>query len=204
MKITDSPIDAYIDKSNDFAKPILNHIRKLVHKACPEVEETIKWGFPHFGYMGMLCYMAAFKQHCTFGFWKGELLKDEHNVLTELGESAMGHFGKIKNLKDLPDDKILLAYVKEAVRLNEEGVKIPPEKSSKIIYSQVPSDLKKALSKNKLAAETFKAFSNSNKKDYLVWLEEAKTEGTRTKRLLQAIEWMAEGKVRNWKYIKSK
>ena len=96
----------------------------------------------------------------------------------------------------------MIAYIEEAVKLNMEGVKIPPKKSSKIISIQVPSDLKKALSKNKLAAETFKTFSNSNKKDYLVWLEEAKTEGTRTKRLLQAIEWMADGKVRNWKYIK--
>lgn len=204
MTTSDKPIDAYISKSNDFAKPILSHLRKLVHKVCPAVDESIKWGFPHFGYKGMLCYMAAFKEHCTFGFWKGELLNDEYKVLTELGKSAMGHFGKIKSLKDLPSDKILLAYLKEAVKLNEDGIKLPLKKNTKLKSIQTPADLKKALLKNKRAAATFAAFSNSNKKEYVEWLEEAKTEATRTKRLEQAVEWMGEGKVRNWKYIKSK
>lgn len=195
-------IDTYISNANDFAKPVLTHLRSMVHKACPKVEETIKWGFPHFEYKGMLCYMAAFKQHCTFGFWKGALMKDEQMVMTDLGESAMGHFGKIKNISDLPANKILLAYLKEAVRLNEEGVKLPPKKINKLKVVQVPPDLKKALAKIKTAAETFNSFSNSNKKDYVDWLEDAKTEATRAKRLALAVEWMTEGKVRNWKYIK--
>ena len=100
MGVKDKRIDTYITSANDFAQPVLKHLRGLIHKACPEVEETIKWGFPHFGYKGMLCSMAAFKHHCTFGFWKGTLLVDEHNVMTELGESAMGHFGKIKSKAD--------------------------------------------------------------------------------------------------------
>ncbi len=195
-------IDTYISNANDFAKPVLTHLRSMVHKACPKVEETIKWGFPHFEYKGMLCYMAAFKQHCTFGFWKGALMKDEQMVMTDLGESAMGHFGKIKNISDLPANKILLAYLKEAVILNEEGVKLPPKKINKLKAVQAPPDLKKALAKIKTAAETFNSFSNSNKKDYVDWLEEAKTEATRAKRLALAVEWMTEGKVRNWKYIK--
>ena len=195
-------VDDYIAKSNDFAKPILMHLRKLVHQACPAVEESIKWGFPHFGYKGMLCFMASFKQHCTFGFWKGALLKDEQKVLTELGESAMGHFGKIKSVNDLPSSKILLAYLKEAAKLNEEGTKLPRKKNSSLASVHPPTDLKKALEKNKKASETFKSFSNSNKKDYVEWLDDAKTEATRTKRLEQAVVWMAAGKVRNWKYIK--
>jgi uncharacterized protein YdeI (YjbR/CyaY-like superfamily) len=202
MGANDHRIDTYISNANDFAKPVLNQLRKLIHQACPDVSETIKWGFPHFEYKGMLCYMAAFKQHCTFGFWKGTLMKDKQNVMTNLGESAMGHFGKIKNVNDLPANKILLAYLKEAVQLNEDGIKLPPKKISKIKMVQAPSDLKKALAKNKAAAETYESFSNSNKKDYVDWLEEAKTDSTRTKRLEQAVLWMAEGKVRNWKYIK--
>lgn len=203
MRTSNTLVDDYISNSNDFAKPTLNHLRTLVHKACPDVEEAIKWGFPHFGYKGMLCFMAAFKQHCTFGFWKGELLKDDHKVLTSLGESAMGHFGKIRTVKDLPPDKIILTYLKEAVKLNEDGVNLPRKKNPTLDNIQVPSDLKKALMRNKKSAEIFQAFSNSNKKDYVEWLEEAKTEATREKRLLQAIEWISEGKVRNWKYIKN-
>ncbi len=204
MTTTDTRIDAYILKSNDFAQPILLHLRELVHNACPKVEETIKWGFPHFEYMGMLCFMAAFKEHCTFGFWKGELMTDKFKVMIARGESAMGHFGKIKSVTDLPADKIMLAYIKEAAKLNGDGIKLPPKKNLKLKSVQAPPDLKRALSKNKLAAETFTLFSNSNKKDYVEWLEEAKTDTTRAKRLKQAVEWMEEGKVRNWKYIKTK
>ncbi len=202
MSANNNPVDAYISKSNDFAKPILIHLRMLVHKACPEVEESIKWGFPNFGYKGMLCFMTAFKEHCTFGFWKGELLKDEHNMLTEVGKSAMGHFGKVKTIQDLPSDKTILKYLKEAVKLNEAGAILPRKKSPGLGAIQAPPDMKQALANNKKAAETFKSFSNSNKKEYVQWVEEAKTEATREKRLAQAIEWMAEGKARNWKYIK--
>ncbi len=197
-----NPIDAYINKSNDFAKPILIHLRKLVNKACPEVEESIKWGFPNFTYKGMLCYMAAFKEHCTFGFSKGEILKDEDKVLTTVGKTAMGHFGKVKTIQDLPPDKTILMYLNEAMKLNEAGAIVPRKKSPGLEAVEAPSDMKKALAQNKKAAETFKTFSNSNRKEYVQWVEEAKTEATREKRLVQAIEWMAEGKVRNWKYIK--
>lgn len=122
---TDPRIDAYIKKSAPFAKPILEHLRKLVHKAEPQVFETIKWGFPHFDHKGMLCSMAAFKQHCSFGFWKATLLKDAEQLLTKMGETNMGQFNKITAMKDLPPDKILISYIKEAVRLNDDGIKLP-------------------------------------------------------------------------------
>ena len=130
MTNTDRRIDAYIAKAGDFARPVLEHLRKLVHKACPVVEETIKWGFPHFDYKGnMLCSMAAFKQHCAFGFWKASLLKDPAGVLQRGEESSAGSLGRITSLKDLPADKILLAYIKEAVTLNDQGVKLPPREN---------------------------------------------------------------------------
>ena len=159
----DKRIDDYISKSADFAKPILNHLRKIIHVACPQVEETIKWGFPHFGYKGMMCSMASFKQHCAFGFWKASLMKDADTLLDNNG-NAMGHAGKIKSLKDLPSDKILIGWVKEAMKLNDEGIKFPDRtrKKPEII---VPASLKKGLIKNGKASATFNNFSPTHKKE---------------------------------------
>lgn len=199
----DLRVDAYIAKSVDFAQPILNYLRKLVHKACPDVEETIKWGFPHFDYKGILCSMASFKNHASFGFWKGTLMSDPLKVMSKVGETAMGQFGRITKVSELPDDEILIDYIREAARLNEEGVKLPfTQKSKEKKDLNVPSFFMNALKKNKKALKTFEGFSYSNKKDYVEWVTEAKTEETRNKRLTTAVEWMAEGKVRNWKYIK--
>ncbi len=201
----DKRIDAYIAGSADFAKPILNHLRKLVHKACPDIIETMKWSFPHFDYKGIMCAMAGFKQHCVFGFWKGALMSDKRLLEMAKSEVAMGHLGKINSLKDLPSDKILIQYIHEAMRLNENGVKIVRKKSNKTKKELiVPADLKKSFSKNKKAQSVFDGFSHSNKKEYLDWITEAKTEETRLKRLTTAIQWLAEGKIRNWKYAKSK
>lgn len=205
MAKKDVRIDAYIHNAQPFARPILNHIRKLVHKACPEVEETIKWGFPHFDYKGnMMCSMASFKEHCAFGFWKAALMKDAEKLVdTAKSEVAMGHMGRITSLKDLPPDKTIMAYVKEASKLNDENIKLSSKAASKEKKEITPPDyLLAALKKNKEAKKTFDAFSYSNKKEYIEWLEGAKTESTRTKRLADAIEWMAEGKIRNWKYLK--
>ena len=195
--------DAYIQKSSPFAQPILEHLRELIHKACPDVEETIKWGFPHFEYKGILCSMAAFKQHCSFGFWKATLMKDDKGLMEQVGKTGMGHFGRITSLKDLPSDKIIISYIKEAMRLNDDEIKIVPKaKNAAKKPLATPPDLLAALKKNKTALKTFEGFSPSNKKDYVEWIVEAKTDATRTKRLQTAIEWMAEGKVRNWKYVK--
>jgi uncharacterized protein YdeI (YjbR/CyaY-like superfamily) len=195
----DPRIDAYIAKSGDFARPILAHLREVVHAACPEVEETMKWSFPHFQYKGMLCSMAAFKEHCAFGFWKSSLVLGEGNDSAE----AMGQFGRLSRLSDLPSKKVLTGYIKKAMELNEAGVKSPTRSKPKAPKAElvVPDDLAAALGKNAAARATFEKFSPSNKREYVDWITEAKTQATRTRRLETAVEWMAEGKPRNWKYM---
>ncbi len=196
----DKKVDAYISKSEDFAKPILKKLRDAVHKACPEVEENWKWSFPHFDYKGIFCSMAAFKHHCSFGFWKASAMKDPYGVLLGTGESGMGHLGKITSLKDLPSEKILISLIKQAKKLNDEGVKNPariPKPKKELV---IPDYFLKAVKKNKKALATFEAFSTSKKREYVEWITEAKTDTTRERRLKTAVEWMAEGKARNWKY----
>lgn len=196
-------IDEYIATSEAFAQPILTHIRKLVHLACPEVEEAWKWSFPHFDYKGMMFSMAAFKQHCSVGFWKASLLSDPHKIINANGKTAMGHLGQIKSLSDLPTDDILISYIKEAMQLNEAGSKLAPkQKVSEATMPETPDYLQEALTKNVAAATTFQNFSPSNRKEYILWLTEAKTEDTRNKRLQTTLEWLSEGKIRNWKYLK--
>jgi len=198
----DPRIDKYIASSAEFARPILDHLRVLVHQACPEVEEKMKWSFQHYDYKGVFVSMAAFKEHCAFSFWKAKLLPDPHNLLQEREEKAMGHFGKIRSLEDLPPDKVILEYLIAAMKLNEAGIKLVPKKPSEKEKKElrVPPDLIKALSEHPKASETFEKFSYSNKKEYVEWITEAKTEATRRRRLETAVEWMDEGKARNWKY----
>ena len=195
-------IDAYIDKSPEFARPILNHLRELVHKTCPEVVEAIKWGFPNFMYGGaILCNIAAFKEHCSFGFWKAALMSDNDNLLSVSDKIGMGHLGKIQTLKDLPKDSVLKKYIKEAMTLNEAGIKMPAKpKSTAPKELDIPDYFTNELKKNKAAKTHFDTFSFSAKKEYVEWLTEAKTDTTRDKRLTTAIEWIAEGKTRHWKY----
>lgn len=206
MSTYDPRIDAYIAKSADFAQPILIHLRELIHATCPEVEETWKWSFPNFDYKGStLCSMAAFKQHCSFGFWKASLMPDPDNILELAEKAAMGQLGKITNIKDLPKDRILKKYLKAAMKLNEDGVKVKTrskvsEEDKKSLAT--PADFAALLKKNKQAQTVFNEFSYSNKKDYIAWFDEAKTEATRNKRMEQALEWIAEGKSRHWKYKK--
>lgn len=198
MPTTDPFVDTYIEKSQDFAKPILKHIRSLVHEVCPDVVETKKWSFPHFDYKGMLCSMASFKEHCAFGFWKQSLLED---AAFPAEKTAMGSFGRITSLKDLPNDKTMKKLIADAMRLNDDGIKVakaPISKEKKELV--VPDILLEALAKHEAAAETFNAFPYSCKKEYVEWITEAKTDATRDKRLATTIEWLAEGKRRNWKY----
>lgn len=199
MPKTDARIDSYIEKSADFAKPILTHIRKLVHKACPDVEETMKWSMPHFDFKGPLCNMAAFKQHCAFGFWKQQLM--DHSAI-EAERNTLSSFGKITSLKDLPKDKVIVELINQAIELNEKGIKVPQKKPSEKKVLVVPEILAIALVKNKKARQTFDDFSYSKKKEYVEWINDAKTEATREKRLATTIEWLSEGKGRNWKYEK--
>ncbi len=198
----DKRVDDYISKSAAFAKPVLNHLRSLVHAACPNVQETIKWGFPHFDYKGMMCSMASFKQHCAFGFWKTALMKDAKEMIGK-NEYAMGHLGKITSLNDLPPDKKITAWIKEATKLNDDDVKLPERKRSTDKKEiEIPDAFQKALNKNKTAAATFTNFSASHKYEYLEWITGAKTEETRDKRIAKAIEQLTEQKSLNWKYAK--
>jgi uncharacterized protein YdeI (YjbR/CyaY-like superfamily) len=199
MGTRDARIDDYIAKSAEFARPILTHLRDVVHAACPDVEETMKWSFPHFMYKGMLCGMSAFKEHCAFGFWKGSLIVQKGG---DEVERAMGQFGRITKLSDLPSKKVLSGYIKEAMKLNEAGVKVPVRSKPKTPKELVvPDDLASALRANQQARATFDTFSPSHKREYVEWITEAKTQATRSRRLETAMEWMAEGKPRNWKYM---
>ena len=194
MGARDPRVDAYIARSADFAKPILERLRESVHSAVPQAEETLKWGAPYFEYKGPLCGMAAFKRHCAFVFWKDTL------VVENPSDEAMGQLGRIESLDDLPPKKTLNAWLKKAVKLNEKGVKAPRSVRPPKPAVEVPADLKSALAKNPGARAAFGGFSPSHRREYVEWIEEAKREETRKKRLTQAIEWMAEGRSRNWKY----
>ena len=197
MPNKDPRVDAYIEKSADFAKPILTHLRKLVHKASPKVSETVKWSMPAFEYKGLVCGLASFKNHCTFGFWKQSLL-EQGAFSTE--KTAMGSFGRITSKKDLPPDDVIMKLVQQAVELNENGVKVEKKKPVSKKELVVPDYLAGALKKNKAAQKTFESFPYSAQKEYVEWVTEAKTDATREKRLATTIEWLAEGKRRNWKY----
>jgi uncharacterized protein YdeI (YjbR/CyaY-like superfamily) len=195
MGTRDPRVDAYIAKQADFAKPILEHIREVVHTACPEVEEDIKWGSPFFMYHGPLAHMPAFKEHCRFGFWKGTLVAGEDRD----SEGMTGPFGQLKSVKDLPSKKEMTAYIRKAMKLNEEGISKAKAKKARPELP-TPPELTAALAKNKKARANFAAFSPSHRRDYNEWIGEAKREETRTARVKQAVEWIAEGKGRNWKY----
>ncbi|MBV9618883.1 MAG: YdeI/OmpD-associated family protein [Verrucomicrobia bacterium] len=194
MAKKDPRIDVYIKKAQPFARPSLKHLRKLVHRGCPDVEETIKWNMPFFDRNGIVCFMAAFKEHCAFGFWKGELLFGKEN------EGAMGHFGRIESLKDLPSDKEIIGCVKKAVEFNKLGVRKEraPRRERKMV---VPLDLKSALARNAKARKTFENFSYTNRREYVDWITGAKRDETRRRRLKTAITWLAQGKPQNWKYL---
>ena len=201
MEQYDNRIDAYIAKSADFAKPILQHIRKVVHETSPLITENIKWGMPFFEYKGTLCQMAAFKQHCAFGFWKASRLNDPDHLLNPGEEAAAGSFGRVNSIADLPAEAVLKAFILQAMELNESGVKIAkPKASTEKKELVVPDYFIHVLNENPAAKEAFEKFSYSHKKEYLEWIIEAKTDATRQKRMAQAIEMMEEGKSKNWKY----
>ena len=198
MRQKDPRVDAYIAKQKPFAQPILKHLRKVIHATSPDIVETTKWSSPSYEYKGLLCGFAGFKEHAIFGFWKGNQIVSKGS-----GAGAGGSFGRLTSVKDLPSDAKLKAYIKKAMKLNDEGVPathMVNRKKHKPL--PVPADLKAALSKDAKAKAGFDAFSPSAQRDYIEWLIEAKTAETRERRLATAVEWMAEGKRRNWKYEK--
>ena len=191
--------DSYIAKAAPFAQPILRKLRALYHKACPNVVESIKWGAPFFEHKGLLGSMAAFKKHVSFGFWKGGLLRDPAGLLKGVGNTYMAAI-KVASVDELPPDRTLIAYIKEAVDLNEKGVSIMSRSKPKASDVKPPADFAAALKKNRKASDTFKGFSYCHRKEYVEWIADAKKEETRNRRIAQAIEMLAEGKSRNWKY----
>jgi uncharacterized protein YdeI (YjbR/CyaY-like superfamily) len=189
MAKSDPRVDAYIAKSAEFAKPILSYLRDVVHSAVPDVEETIKWGAPHFDYKGMILGIAAFKGHCAVHFWKGSLI-------------GVDGYGDVKSISDLPPKKELTAFVKKLAQLNEQGVKVARPKRAPKKEAKMPANLAAALKKNRKAASTFEGFSPSHRREYIEWITDAKSDETRQRRIDQAVAWIAEGKPRNWKYMK--
>ena len=195
---TDPRVDDYIAKAAPFAQPILRRIREVVHAGCPEVEETMKWSFPHFMHHGILCSMASFKAHCAFGFWKEQLMTG-----TTGPNGAVTSFGRVTSVKDLPRKQAFVRLVKEAVRLNEDGIKPPkkaPEDRSRSV--RAPADLLAALRNNPEARAAYEEMSPSHKREYIEWITEAKRDETRKRRVAQAVEWIAEGRIRDWRYVR--
>jgi uncharacterized protein YdeI (YjbR/CyaY-like superfamily) len=196
-------VDDYLASSADFAKPIMSHLRKLLHKTCPQVIEEMKWGNPHFDYKGeMMCIFSAYKSHCSFTFWKESLMNDPRLNANPSLPASKRYLGKMTSLSDLPPDRQLVAYIKEAMVLNENGVKLAPRKSEKPKTLAVPDYFAAELAANPKAKAVFDGKSDSFRKDYLIWITDAKTDATRQKRIEESLAWIVEGKGRFWKYEK--
>lgn len=196
MGTRDQRVDAYLAAASDFARPVLEHVREVVHRGCPEVVEAIKWGVPAFEHHGLMAHMAAFKQHCTFGFWKHALVLGAE----EPGTRSMGSFGRLGSVADLPPEGELLELVRKAASLNEQGVKGPREKGRAKPPVSMHPDFERALAENPQAREFLEGLAPSYRREYLEWIAEAKRDATRERRIAQAVEWLGEGKRRNWKY----
>ena len=192
-------VDAYIEAAAPFARPILTRLRAIVHEGAPEIHEEIKWSCPCFVGNKIVAGMAAFKQHATFGFWRAKELSDPERLFRGDLKAGM-HDIKITSLADLPKKKVLVAYVKEAVALDAQAKPAAKKKAVRRPPSEAPAELMAALKKVKKALATYEAFSPSCQREYVEWIVSAKREETRHRRITQAVEWMAEGKPRNWKY----
>lgn len=204
MATPNQQVADYIAKSPDFAQPILEHLLQLIHDTCPEVTETVKWGIPHLDYNGeMMCILAAYKQHCSFTFWKSPLMSDPRLRDNASLEASQRFMGKIKSLSHLPPDAELIAFIQEAMVLNEKGIRLKPVKPEKPEASkimEVPDYFAEKLATNPAAMEIFETKPQSFRNDYLAWITDAKTEATRHARMEQSLEWISEGKRRFWKY----
>lgn len=199
---TDKRVDEYIARAPEFAQPILTHLRELVHKGCPEAEEAIKWRMPAFLYRNKILFsMAGFKAHCRFIFWVPEIATFAGKNGAEKDDDGTV-LGKVSQLSDLPPDKELLDYIREALRLADEGKRKPMRtRTEPKPELAAPAEFTAALKKNKSAAKTFQSFSPSHRREYIEWIGEAKRTETRDKRIQTALEWLAEGKPRHWKYV---
>ena len=201
MPSRDPRIDAYIKSAAPFAQPILTRVRSVIHEACPDVVEGIKWRFPSFEHRGILCGLAAFKAYCGLGFWKEKPLKAR---LSAADARALARVGRMTSSDDVPDDRTLVRILRVAAKLNEDGVKLPRRTPGAKPPLKTPGFFIAAVRKNKKALATFSAFSPSHKREYVEWVTEAKTDNTRKRRLATAVAWMAEGRGRNWKYERAR
>jgi hypothetical protein len=196
--------DGYIAEAPPFAQPILNRLRALFHRACPEITEALKWGHPAFEHHGIVGGMAAFKKHVRLGFWKGRLLRDPKRLFCGPDGKPAGVL-IVTDAAELPPDEALLDFIRQAVELNASGTKIPrAAATAKAVPLAVPADLAAAMRKNKRAQAGFDALSTTHRNEYVEWLVTAKQEATRGKRLLTTVEWLCEGKPRHWKYMKAR
>ncbi|WP_344700542.1 YdeI/OmpD-associated family protein [Sphingomonas limnosediminicola] len=191
-------IDAYIAKAQLFAKPILEHVRERVHAVLPDVEEAIKWSMPAYTVGGKIVLItAAFKAHTALNFWRGQELYSSHDTV-----GAMGQFGKIKSLEELPPDAELDRLIREAAELAKAA---PAPRKPKHEPKPTPSmhpEFAAALAKAPKAKATLEGFPPSAQRDYCEWISEAKQDATRANRIEAAVEWLSEGKRRHWKYQK--
>ncbi len=188
-------LDQYIERSEPFARPVLKHLRDLIRGVCPEVKEELKWGFPHFIYRGaILCSMASFKAHCAFGFWKYSLMEKTKALLPEKSE-AMGQLGKIRSLGDLPPDAVLKAGIREAMELNEKGLKKPIHGKKSVAKEApvIPDELQREFDRNPFAGDAFHQLASSHKREYIEYIQEAKREETRLRRIHKTMEKLSEG-----------
>ena len=191
----DQRVDAYIAAAEPFARPILEHLRGVVHRAAPGLAEAIKWGMPMFLHNGrIVANMAAFQRHASFGTWR----RDGGGIGEPRGD-GMGSLGRLTGLSDLPDDDEIVAMVREAIALADAGGSMRGNRAPKP-PPETPADLRAALDAVPAAAAAFDAFPPGCRREYVDWLTEAKRPETRAKRLAQTVEWCAEGKRRNWQY----
>lgn len=205
MASYNSKVDEYIAQSADFAKPILEHWRQLIHDTCPEVTEAVKWSNPHFDYKGdFMLVMASYKKHCSFSFLKAAIMTDPRLKESASLKPVQRFLGKVTKMSDLPSDEDFIELLKEAMVLNEQKTKVvvPKADKPKAAALEIPDYLAEKLAANPKAKEVFETKSASFRKDYITWLTGAKTDATRQKRIEEALEWIAEGKGRFWKYDK--
>jgi hypothetical protein len=200
-------VTAYAAAMPAYAQPIFAHLRALIHTTCPDTDEAIKWSIPHFERDGdYLCIFAASPGHASFTFYKQQLMSDPR-LRDNLNLPAIKRFmGRLTSLSDLPDDATLAAMLQEAADLNARGVRLPDRapKTPPVIDmpSAVATAVATALAANPAAQAVWDAKSAAWRKDYLVWITAAKTDPTRDARIAEALDWIADGKARFWKYQK--
>ncbi|MFM1947563.1 MAG: hypothetical protein RL207_1846 [Bacteroidota bacterium] len=201
--IQDSRVDAFIEKSADFARPILQEMRSIIQEAHPELEETWKWSFPNYTFNGkIICSFSAFKNHCSFGFWLGAQMSDPHHILEQVGKTAMGSLGKITTVSQLPERELLITYILHAIELSEKGVTVQKKSQAIDKPEQTSLDFPEFFLNAQKEGASFDRLSPSQRKEYVTWIFDSKTSETKNKRTKIMLENLRDGKSLHWKYKK--